>query len=272
MMFIKLWYGDDCRRLKVENVQDFTIDNLTLKISELYTLTEPVLLKYKDFEDDLVTISANSDLDDFAISGKGTQEAPLKLYVFPKFPLMPDFSVLQDFQPSHMTRARFDSVYEEREMFEILRDISIYICSRDLTPPGVRSWVSSQKSLVTPDTALGIDSRPLYSRVTKVNPLSKQVLGVPTIKVAQWTPDQVGCWLSRLGFSELIPVFKAHDINGEALLDLDHESLKELGIIATGTRIRLLKRISQVNSVLLHSSSATSPMSLSSSADTTSTQ
>jgi hypothetical protein len=43
----------------------------------------------------------------------------------------------------------------EKEILELLRDISAYICARDLNPQ-VRSWVSAQRSLISKDRLVNI--------------------------------------------------------------------------------------------------------------------
>ncbi|CAI2186005.1 3755_t:CDS:10 [Funneliformis geosporum] len=58
--------------------------------------------------------------------------------------------------------------------------------------------------------------------------------------VRNWKYDQVACWLQENNFREYQKVFSDNDINGDVLLELDHEILKELRIRSIGERVRIL--------------------------------
>jgi len=253
-MLVKLWLGDDCRRVKYNDTNQVPLlEEIIQKAAELFGLTDPIQLKYKDMEGDLITLTGQEDFEDILASDFDSAHS-LKLYIHSKLtPPPPEYiHPLLDVPPTNVTRSRFEASYTNREMLEILRDISIYICSRDLTPPGIRSWVSAQKNLVTPENAYRFDSRPIYPRVTRTKlsdkPLDKKSL--LNRKVQSWTIDQVTQWLIHVGFEDLVPLFQAQYITGKLLLDLDNGSLKELGLTSAGRRMKLLKRISQVHQVL----------------------
>ncbi|RKO89507.1 sterile alpha motif/pointed domain-containing protein [Blyttiomyces helicus] len=120
---------------------------------------------------------------------------------------------------------RFDGSFTDREVLEILRDISLYITSRDLTP--VKQWVSSAKSLITAHKATAITTRP--SRI-----------------VDSWTVDDVCEWLGTVGFEDAVASFRDHDITGEVLLALGSSELKDMGIVSTGKRIKLLRLVGKI--------------------------
>jgi len=50
-------------------------------------------------------------------------------------------------------------------------------------------------------------------------------------------------WLEALGLGQYADTFEENDIDGDVLSELDHESLKDLGIGSTGHRLRILKSI-----------------------------
>ncbi|CAG8472639.1 45877_t:CDS:10, partial [Gigaspora margarita] len=61
--------------------------------------------------------------------------------------------------------------------------------------------------------------------------------------VRQWKVDQVSNWLQENDFWEYQKLFAENDINGDVLLELDHEILKELRIRSIGDRLRLLNAV-----------------------------
>ncbi|ORX92471.1 Pkinase-domain-containing protein [Basidiobolus meristosporus CBS 931.73] len=62
-------------------------------------------------------------------------------------------------------------------------------------------------------------------------------------KVSHWTESQVAEWLHDNNLGQYKQIFSENDINGEALLDLSHETLKELHINTVGERVRILTAI-----------------------------
>ncbi|KAK9475460.1 uncharacterized protein V1510DRAFT_349375, partial [Dipodascopsis tothii] len=61
--------------------------------------------------------------------------------------------------------------------------------------------------------------------------------------VVDWTTADVSNWLIRLGLRQYEPSFSENDISGDVLVHLDHESLKELGVVAVGHRLQILKSV-----------------------------
>jgi hypothetical protein len=64
-------------------------------------------------------------------------------------------------------------------------------------------------------------------------------------EVPHWAVEDVQNWLQESGFSVLCRKFKEHDIDGEALLLMHFEDLKELNI-NLGIRLRLWSRIEEI--------------------------
>lgn len=53
--------------------------------------------------------------------------------------------------------------------------------------------------------------------------------------------NQVRNWLEQLGFGQYADAFAQNEIGWEALPELDHEILKELGVKLIGHRMSILK-------------------------------
>eukprot|EP01084_Bolivina_argentea_P048878 89980_1 len=68
--------------------------------------------------------------------------------------------------------------------------------------------------------------------------------------IENWSVSQVLSWLQSTNdgqFDEFLPIFKQHQIYGDALLSLTNDILRdELNIIAYGARHKLLKAISNL--------------------------
>ncbi|KAF8910967.1 hypothetical protein CPB84DRAFT_1763028 [Gymnopilus junonius] len=58
-----------------------------------------------------------------------------------------------------------------------------------------------------------------------------------------WTDELVGRWLSDIKCGCHQDVFRAHDIRGDLLLELDQATLKEMGVSSIGDRLRILNAI-----------------------------
>uniref|UniRef100_A0A3P9BJ84 WD repeat, SAM and U-box domain-containing protein 1 n=1 Tax=Maylandia zebra TaxID=106582 RepID=A0A3P9BJ84_9CICH len=61
--------------------------------------------------------------------------------------------------------------------------------------------------------------------------------------LTDWSEDDVQTWLRDEGLVELVSVFKANNIDGPELSQLNKETAAELGIESVGLRGRLLRRI-----------------------------
>ncbi|KAI8324770.1 hypothetical protein GQ54DRAFT_284233 [Martensiomyces pterosporus] len=61
--------------------------------------------------------------------------------------------------------------------------------------------------------------------------------------VVGWDVSRVVRWFNQNGFPGYDATLKEHSIDGEVLVNLDHESLKDLGIRALGKRLLVLKSI-----------------------------
>ena len=61
-----------------------------------------------------------------------------------------------------------------------------------------------------------------------------------------WDVDRVVEWLCSVGSGHLEKNFRSNNINGENLLEMDKEVLKDLGIIKVGERVRLFVDIKRL--------------------------
>lgn len=55
-----------------------------------------------------------------------------------------------------------------------------------------------------------------------------------------WTDSHVASWLASIKCSHHSTVFRANDIRGDVLLELDQATLKEMGVFTVGDRIRIV--------------------------------
>ncbi|KAF9979367.1 polar growth protein [Actinomortierella ambigua] len=132
-------------------------------------------------------------------------------------------------------RPRIESDLTDAGMLEILRDIGLYIQARE-------------KNLITPSSAESFQRLCYASGVRrKLSPSSAESLlcGLDG-HVHRWSVDTVADWLTRNKFEENVAAFKANDISGDVLLELTHDTLKDMGVGSTGKRIRLLKMIAEL--------------------------
>ncbi|CAG8463681.1 812_t:CDS:2, partial [Scutellospora calospora] len=61
--------------------------------------------------------------------------------------------------------------------------------------------------------------------------------------VTRWDVNKVHAWFASLGFTNYESQIKEQDIDGEILVLLDHEALKDLGVRSVGHRVSILKAI-----------------------------
>ena len=62
--------------------------------------------------------------------------------------------------------------------------------------------------------------------------------------LTSWSVDDVCYWLTQQGLGKFIDVFKDNAVDGDCLMMLDNNLLKDdLGITALGHRSRILKRV-----------------------------
>jgi mitogen-activated protein kinase kinase kinase len=105
-------------------------------------------------------------------------------------------------------------------------------------------------------------SLPGTPTLNKLSDILEPPQGVTFLELIKaWTDSDVARWLSENRVGHLANVFKMNDIRSDVILDLNQESLKEMGIKSVGERIRVLnavKILRQRNSLYLMSKSTLS--------------
>lgn len=71
----------------------------------------------------------------------------------------------------------------------------------------------------------------------------RKLPGHSRLLVADWSEEDVQTWLCEEGLQELVSIFKANNIDGAELSQLNKETAAELGIESLGLRGRLLRKI-----------------------------
>ncbi|KAF9382792.1 Adaptor for signal transduction [Podila verticillata] len=115
-------------------------------------------------------------------------------------------------------------------------------------PPGASSWVSAGKNLITPASAQNFQHLNYARTVRSKFPANNSVALLNGLdeRVYRWSVDTTGQWLNSNGYEDSVQSFKDNDITGDILLDLTHDTLKDMGMHSTGRRIRLLKMIAEL--------------------------
>ncbi|KAF9988817.1 Adaptor for signal transduction [Mortierella antarctica] len=245
---VKAWHRDDCRRLSID-IEQIQYQDLKKKLQSTFQLENEFTVKYADMDGDLCTISGTEEFEDLINSDlvkerKGT----LRLQVIPKGTSRrpsilhrresSDQSGTSTLGETKTTRPTFDNEYTDCDMLEILRDISLFICARGMDRHGEHAPTSAQNF-----------QRLNYARVVRAKfPVSNSAALLNGLDghVYNWTVETTGQWLLNNGYEDTVQCFKDNDITGDVLLDLTHDTLKDMGIHSTGRRIRLLKMIAEL--------------------------
>ncbi|KAI8905313.1 hypothetical protein DFJ77DRAFT_215641 [Powellomyces hirtus] len=106
----------------------------------------------------------------------------------------------------------------------------------------VAGTLQRQSLSFTPGTPPEI-SKDLANLEDRYSTLSRTPAAAPNAHPKTWNPRDVENWLSREGFEFAIRYFKQTPITGQALLDLNLSSLRELGMESLSDRINILHQI-----------------------------
>lgn len=66
--------------------------------------------------------------------------------------------------------------------------------------------------------------------------------------IETWDEEKVAYFIRQIGCQKYEPLFKANHINGENLLQMDKDALKEVGVAKIGDRVRLSLSIKRLRS------------------------
>ena len=61
--------------------------------------------------------------------------------------------------------------------------------------------------------------------------------------VSEWTVEEVMSWLENIDLEEYAEKIEGGDINGEELLQYDHECLEEIGVMSKPDRIKIITKL-----------------------------
>ncbi|KAJ1651234.1 hypothetical protein IWQ61_008154 [Dispira simplex] len=263
---VKLNFFEECHRFTVM-AETVTLELIYSKVKEFYHLEEPsYTLSYHDSEGDRLTISTAAELEDALSEQLTTPKPTIRIYVankshqgLNKSPVSSESS--WDVDPvaptsiSGMARARFGNEFSEQEILSILRDISLFISGRDLNPE-ILSSVASEKNLITPQSLTNLDVRPVSTILASKGDGDKGINAkemAPTNAIGHWNTDEVGEWLTSVGYGDYVTAMQENHITGDVLLLLDDTNLKDLGIQSVGLRVKLLQEIRKMKEPsLLH--------------------
>ncbi|KAI9199620.1 uncharacterized protein BJ171DRAFT_518092 [Polychytrium aggregatum] len=279
---IKVWLNDDCRRFIMDS-QQLSMEALRSKIYSVYGLKsdEPYVIKFKDSEGDLVTLSTMDELEDLLTHDLRDSDRTIKLHMLAApstnrspssttVPTSPSASISASISTNPFLDSGFaDDLWAisddtehsstpadrirpdvSKEMMDILRDLSYYICARDLTP--FHSRVTSEKSLITPNSItqkIGAAARKFDSKIPMMKSIARSGLWMSQSSMMDfrdWSVTEVSQWLSATGLEDLSQSFRDHDINGEVLSELSHDILKDMGISSSGKRLKILKLVNDM--------------------------
>ncbi|KAJ1978335.1 hypothetical protein H4R34_003239 [Dimargaris verticillata] len=226
---VKLAFQEECHRFTVAPAA-LSLDLLHHKVWEFYRLDSfAYLLSYRDADQDLITLSRPDEVHDL-VNELTSAKPSIKLFILRKDHPSPAPSetsqVPIDEEPyipqsvSGLARTRFGDDFTDQEILHILRDISLFICTR-----------APENATISEPTA---PSQVVASKCEHLK-LTPDVQG--------WTMDQVAEWLTRLDYGDYAPNVHENHITGDVLLQLSDTNLKDLGIQSIGKRIKLLKAI-----------------------------
>lgn len=69
------------------------------------------------------------------------------------------------------------------------------------------------------------------------------------VEIDKWECFHVTQWLTHIGMPEYTDIFRANEINGFSIVELNETHLKEVGITKLGHRITIIKRIQHLKSI-----------------------
>eukprot|EP01134_Creolimax_fragrantissima_P000643 CFRG0643T1 len=243
---IKLKFGEDTRRWQAD--RSFSWDQLSEKVSNLFGLCGAVI-RYVDCDGDRITVSTDEELDlmkkemifvdSFALliseNNSPKSATPSPPAVRAHRALSP---TRKDSLPGIAANLSVEAVEAfsenaEDQIIQMLRDISIYICAREgIANEQLFKEVASKKNLMT----------------NRADAHGENVL--LTTQVRNWKTSQVRDWLSGTGLSDFGPLFEENEIDGDALLAMDHETLKSMGVVVAGKRVKIIKLIKTLKMVM----------------------
>ncbi|KAJ9613204.1 hypothetical protein H2200_003145 [Cladophialophora chaetospira] len=105
-----------------------------------------------------------------------------------------------------------------------------------------------ERSVMTSPTQLHTDSEtssdpPSNEHTPTTFDIPGDDSGLPRTIITEWTPDECAQFILSLNLRQYCQAFVDHGIEGEALVALKHDELKEMGIASVGHRLTILKNV-----------------------------
>ncbi|EXJ94443.1 hypothetical protein A1O1_02839 [Capronia coronata CBS 617.96] len=105
-----------------------------------------------------------------------------------------------------------------------------------------------ERSVMTSPTQLHTDSETSSEPTSNEHtPTTYDISGedpdLPRTIITEWTPEECAQFVSSLNLRQYCQAFVDHGIDGEALVALKHDELKEMGIASVGHRLTILKNV-----------------------------
>ncbi|KIX04269.1 uncharacterized protein Z518_05136 [Rhinocladiella mackenziei CBS 650.93] len=105
-----------------------------------------------------------------------------------------------------------------------------------------------ERSVMTSPTQLHTDSEtsselPSNEHTPTTFENSGEDPNLPRTIITEWTPEECAQFVSSLNLRQYCQAFIEHGIEGEALVALKHDELKEMGIASVGHRLTILKNV-----------------------------
>jgi serine/threonine protein kinase len=106
------------------------------------------------------------------------------------------------------------------------------------------SQQDQQQSPISPILTRAVDQFP------NIEPRHKEKLHQLLLKkVETWGEVEVGVWLTTIGFTRYVELFKTQEIDGQALLYLPHDELEKIGVNKVGPRVKLWDAILKLREI-----------------------
>jgi hypothetical protein len=119
-----------------------------------------------------------------------------------------------------------------------IEPVSVSI-KEEVPPPSLGTESSSDGLPLTSSTSsFSLDSPRASASSTSLDHSRSSSMSLNKQEVKGWSIPDVAGWMTDEGFAEFVPQFEKNLIDGEALMRLDADTLKELGMDLVGIRLK----------------------------------
>ncbi|KAF7976713.1 hypothetical protein HWV62_5883 [Athelia sp. TMB] len=121
--------------------------------------------------------------------------------------------------------------------------------SRDASPASPTSTFQNQQPVLStrfPKTPVRGQNSP-FPQTPTLDRAASLLDAPPNVPYSEflktWTDSHVARWLTDIKCAAHAPTFRAHDIRGDVLLELDQTTLREMGLASIGDRLRIVNAV-----------------------------